>query len=438
MIDYLIAEYRAANEMAVCNSLAELRTEIVSHLSVNPAKEIIESYCYHNTDTHQLSDRFSQPSPLFQLYNLTSSLYLYFEEPGRLQSALRDAMDSLVKKLVQASSHQLKALFQALQKAILIINTKRPAASPIFILELPLGNSVPCRLLAHLLEQKNIPYEIVKISLNRNDTKKAGITRTQLLQEKLSGHNEAFLVYIDEWISGSNFDTITGILAKIKGITTVPIALLEYEAATRSNFNKYCQHHEERCKVAGEDSHSLRFIVPKLNENINSEQAFIWVEHDRITGYRKLDFAGNFIYTMKQLIGSIIDKPGILDQFLDQLPAEHQPYNEQTRAEIVKQCRNFIDSYWPKWESAIRQNSLFNKEEPEQIVISALAMLQNTTDFADVQFAIESAKGLLSQHIDAINRYPYKELVPYCEPLAGEELLAHQLFIKECLTYFDL
>jgi hypothetical protein len=436
LIDYLIAEYQAANEIAICNALTALRNEIVPYLNINSAKGIIESYCHHNTDTHELSDRFSQPSPLFQLYNLTSSLRLYFEEPVMLQSALQESMDSLVKKLIKASSHQLKVLFKALQKAIAVIGTKHSSTSPIIILELPLGNTIPCRLLSHLLEQKDIPYEIVNVSLNRNDTKKAGFTRRQLLQEKLSIYYQALLVYIDEWILGSNFDTITGILAKFKGITTLPIALLEYEASTRPDFNKYSEHHEEHCKAVGEDSHSLRFIIPKLNEKIYSEQPFIWVEHDRIAGYRKFDFVGNFIYTMKELIGSIIDKPAILDQFLDQLPAEHQLYKEQARAEIVKQCENFVGSYWPKWESIIRQNCLFNNEEPEQIVASALTVLQNTADFADVQFAVESAKGLLSQHTDATNRYPFKELVPYCESLTGGELLAHQLFMKECFHLF--
>ncbi|NBA78869.1 hypothetical protein GOQ04_25175 [Emticicia sp. ODNR4P] len=312
----------------------------------------------------------------------------------------------------------------------------------IHILELPVGNSIPSFLLKKILMSKSKDSDIISISINRNDSKSKGITRKQLLETKIESLDldSSLVIYLDEWITGSNFNNILTILSKKKGLKILPGAFLTSES---KNYNKYIQYRskfDEIAKRLGWNSQQLLVELPTLNNTIVSQQKFIWTEFDRIAGYRKLEFLGSIISTFLAVGEALSDNSKLLDTTLKEAISEHTTLDPEVeipqdfKVQILNSFQYFNSTFVSDLEDTISSvdieiNTNFDLEAE---TIKAISLFKSTKGYSNAQPAINIIGYYMKNKIiSPASRYFYKGHVPVCIPLVGEEKNLSDLFIKE-------
>src|SRR5262249_2408398 len=131
--------------------------------------------------------------------------------------AIGEAHEGAVRQMLSLASAQIDDLCRLILDIESFLSGLAMVDSRSVLIEMPSGNSIAVKLLALLLEEKS-HVQIVRASLSRRHPKAVGITRRQLLEEQLReinlGPNDV-VVYLDEWETGSNFNTICDFLRKI-------------------------------------------------------------------------------------------------------------------------------------------------------------------------------------------------------------------------------
>jgi hypothetical protein len=257
-----------------------------------------------------LSQLTEEPSCILQIIALVNSLHFYIKNDNNntriefFEYPLRDSLESLVLKLVFAAKNQINVLGNAINQIVEATQKFDSKGKYFVILEAPLGNSIPCMVLLHQLQEKGIHAKIVSVSLNRNDSKSHGVTRKEILKKITENNRDNIVIYFDEWVKGDNFNRLLTYLSKEKGLQLIPCAALTEESHNYNNYGKYVKFHDEICKNNNLIGQKLRFVFPKLNKIVESIQKFVWAEHDRLAGYRKLELAGSIYSTIQYTNGS--------------------------------------------------------------------------------------------------------------------------------------
>jgi len=294
-----------------------------------------------------------------------------------------------------------------------------------------------------------VDSEVITISVNRNDSKQKGITRKELIRNKLEvlDLDKVILVYLDEWISGSNFNNIITILSQINGLKFLPCAFLTSESTKNEKYLQYKQRHSEICTRMGFDSDELRNQMPSLNFSITSNQEFIWTESDRLAGYRKLEFLGSIVSTFFAVGELLFEDSQKLNEVLENaifqhtsLPTDTVIPNE-TRQQIINSFQYFNSSFVIDLEEKIKSFEVINCLDFNfEIEMSkVIKLFENTNGYHNAQPAIN----IIGYHIrNAIispsSRYFYKGNVPLCLVLEDDERFLHDIFlgkIKEDYIY---
>lgn len=227
-----------------------------------------------------------------------------------------DVLLSLVKPQVEA----LARLLVAAEDACATLG-----ASRIALLEFPVGNSIPTRLLRGALEARGVVATIHTACLSRNDRAWRGPKREDLLNRQLhelgpSQHD--LYVYCDEWMTGTNFDRLSGFLQRIaerNGARLLPIGLLAVEAATHVRYPTFIKRHAkhiERLNVRSHhplESSAFRIPVPEVR---TLSKPFFWSEDDRLSGYRKYQLLGSLVSGIDAATKLLFDDPEELDKAL--------------------------------------------------------------------------------------------------------------------------
>ena len=216
--------------------------------------------------------------------------------------ALRSVIPAIVNDLIPAVAPQASVLADALWRLVATIKgLRRTSTSRVVIVELPLGNSIPCKLLASLLTDEHIPAEILRVSTPRNTTVSRGKTRQQVLEERMAASNPGtsdLVVLVDEWLSGDSFNNVADSLRKIcnaRDVSFLAAGLLTEESAAARRYASHCRDHDKWLAPLGLNGVDYRFVLPHLGSALPREGAFFWSEYDRIAGYRKLQVLGSLI-----------------------------------------------------------------------------------------------------------------------------------------------
>ncbi|MGK5083508.1 hypothetical protein WDW37_09400 [Bdellovibrionota bacterium FG-1] len=240
------------------------------------------------------------------------------------------ALNVLAERWVRSIQHQVEPLVTLLQNISNCLKANYTDKTRVIIVEFPLGNSIPTKLLEEVMKQDGLAYHHIRVSLNRNNSKSVGITREQLMSEKLDALNlqkDDIIMHLDEWISGSNFKTVTSKLAKFAkkkgGARLLPVAMLAGGAISNAEFQNYCNKHDALLREFGWNDFGCRQLFPTLSRpGLYTEQHFFWSEHDRLAGYRKMQHLGS-------LLGSIV---GVVEEMRadpTQFVAMHRCFMEE-------------------------------------------------------------------------------------------------------------
>ena len=281
---------------------------------------------------------------------------------------LVEAVERLARRWIVACEHQLRPLVALLQSTLDVTDSLTLGPARILILELPLGNSIPCRLLLELLQARNRTVESIRVALSRNDSRKVGVTRETLLAQRL---HEATLsandlvVYLDEWNTGVNFSNLANRLARIAegaGAFLLPAAALAPGASERDRYASFCQQHDHMARRMGTNGEKLRVPFPPLNANtIICEQPFFWSEHDRLAGYRKMQHLGSVLGSIFAVVDDLKINPVAFEQarllFLEDVAKAQNPDDETFATCVGEQqlFREFFEEALPDYEDWKRE-----------------------------------------------------------------------------------
>ena len=141
-------------------------------------------------------------------------------ERARVQSGLENALQKCTAALTQAVDGEVVALAELFGNIVAVLNALPgfKGHGRVILPELPVGNSIPCKLLRPVLERAGYTVDTLLVSLSRNDARSKGVRREDLLEEKLTafGLRENDLVlYLDEWFSGVNYARICACLDRL-------------------------------------------------------------------------------------------------------------------------------------------------------------------------------------------------------------------------------
>jgi hypothetical protein len=380
-----------------------------------------------------------QPSYRLSILNNVNNLYIALDESeGKLKelaNQLFRAIDRMTEHIVVISRHQLKLLDQAVNEIVDFI-ASQGSSQPIFLLELPIGNSIPCRLLESRLRDQNIAYETLTIALLRNDSKTKGITRRELFEQKLGNLNKGLLVYMDEWLSGTNFSRINELLAKFKNLRVLPVGLLAHDGPSQPGFNRLIVKHDKFAKNCGIDLKNIRYTFPALDFP-DLSNVFIWGEYDKLSGYTKTEFAGDFFYSIDKTVRAFIQSPQLLDTSLNFLSETDKVDKEPISEYLLRECSYFIEEFAGEWEETLARGSFFNNvTNPVEVTKRAHNAAKQINGYKKCEFAINAAiRHLFMTDITPQKIYHFEGLVPLCIELKGRERLLHESFLEHCSTH---
>lgn len=255
------------------------------------------------------------------------------------------------KHYLSLASGQADAFCQYLQEIAFFFEKLALNDSRIFLVELPVGNSLAVKLLTPLLE-RNAPVTIVRGALSRNDSKKCGITRCELLAERFKEakpRRNDVVLYMDEWDTGSNFNNLCKVQKKVLDNQTLffPAAILTKNAKSNKRYATFRKNHDSLLDAWSMQGERFRKILPPLPSMLKGGY-FFWSENDRIAGYRKMQIHGAIFSSLDTVIETFRrdDKSLLLaiQIFLGEQASEHDLPGTPSE-QVAAFYKIFPDSY---------------------------------------------------------------------------------------------
>lgn len=275
---------------------------------------------------HMRPEDWSEPIVLTNAATLFALLahdypLAFTEERDAVLDDLRRVVQAAVRALVVAVAPQVDALREAVRRIVGALDRMHLEQSRVFLIELPVGNSIPTKLLERALVQKGYRVTVLRIALARANDPRRGRKRVDLLTDivKDSGITaNDFVVYMDEWWTGTNFATICKFLERALrhvGAFLFPVALLTPSASDNpKKFAEYAAEHDERLRRVGEGGDLWRIRFPRLPGRLKRREPFFWSEHDRMAGYRKMQFWGSIFSSIDAVIENLrSDREALLE-----------------------------------------------------------------------------------------------------------------------------
>lgn len=258
----------------------------------------------------------------------------------------------------------------------------------ILLIEMPLGNSVPTKLLHYFMHKHGFQVETLRIALARNERAIQGMTRKELLGKQLTDiSKEDLLIYCDEWFSGANFKSL---VEHIDGLTKrasaklLPIGMLAVASdryiANASAIRKHKRIVQQN-GFGSERSSRFRIDFPPVLSKFEFPGYFFWGEHDRTSGYRKMQVLGAYLSSVKATLEMLASDQQLLKEanvFMIMDAAKHG-------IEIPHNILDHFDSFYLKFHAGLRE---FRQQEPE------LGAIEDTTNegVCDEDFGVANAR----------------------------------------------
>ena len=268
------------------------------------------------------------PSMLTDISGLLSLLLQEYSKafPGQhrdpVEDTVRAALDAIAGDFVAACRSQIRALGRMVC-AMLHERTVVAAAKRLLLVELPVGNSIPTQILCHFLEKHECPVAVVRASLSRNDKASLGVTREQLLADRLQGGlwKGDLVILVDEWMSGSNFRAISQRIARIvravPRASFLPVGMLTEASSAHERYRSHVEAHDGLLAEfgfgpGGESRFRVVFSPLKAIFPRPDRHYFFWSESDRLAGYRKFDPLGRCLATTDRVVEMLMRNPEAL------------------------------------------------------------------------------------------------------------------------------
>lgn len=230
------------------------------------------------------SDVMGDPTTLSDLSSFVA--HLLDEYPCALpspakeeaQRTIAELQPRMAMELIYSVLPQARRLAEVVWKVEDFARRKLPSGARIVVLEFPVGNSIPSKLLDRVLKKQGCNSTIVRVALSRNDSTHVGTTRAQLLETKFTGlalKKGDLIVLVDEWLSGSNFRNLTELLGRMQAVrvaTFLPVATLTDRSASEERYASHVREHDRlagyrKFKPVGSYVSSIDAVLKKLRED---------------------------------------------------------------------------------------------------------------------------------------------------------------------------
>lgn len=394
----------------------------------------------------------SEPSGILQIACLTNTFYTSLCELNHPQNsplqllrfAFKDCLSSLLNKYIKASKHQVTELNVFLKNIAQVI--KYNHCENVYLLELPIGNSIPIQLLKNYLLDLNIKSTTITISLNRNDSKLNGKTRKNLIEEKISyiNNEQSTLIYLDEWITGANFKNILNSISKaFTNGRLIPCAIMYHDAQNNIKYQSYKKAFDKICTKMGVDYNLLICNMPKLDKYIDSSLKFFWSESDRLAGYRKLEIWGSIFSSIKQVALEFTEDPLKLKVFCNKVILEKvskslnlEDYHPILLNRIKDSFLFFQNNFSQNMDMYLEKNSIEipMNESMDFLTTTFLTYSKKIEGFHEALLSLSISIEYIKQNqISPTDRYYFKGIPPSCLKLEHQYLFFHEEFMR-CLS----
>lgn len=259
----------------------------------------------------------SDPLSRLNMALLVNLLHVSLPE---LNSAIPGALDleeptktiirSLIAEYVEANREQAESLVKACRDFVATASGASPEGSFVLV-EMPIGNSVPCRMVENFLGELGRNVETLSCGFPRKGTKskKEALDR-HIGASGIEMSSERTILYLDEWNSGSNFREACKLLSSadsLKKGKLLAAALVAPEAEAHAKFASHCKEHDRLTSSIWGGNVSpdrLRYPIQPMRPGIFKRLGtpFIWGEYDRLSGYRKMQFVGSIVSSLHEAV----------------------------------------------------------------------------------------------------------------------------------------
>ena len=317
-ITFKVLEYHWGDKQMILSVIHEQnKDKLTDSLRKNPGFSRLIFQFFNNTPIRiKLSAILQNPSILNNIMAFLNIVLVEFSvalsgsAKEQTISRAKFLLDQIASDYISAINPQifgLKSLLSAVTKLNICTQSDE---EKIVILEFPVGNSLPAKLLNQYLKNKGYKVSILMIALTRNDSKLQGITREKLLEDKLSKalNSGDIVLYVDEWISGSNFNNLCSLVSKIidkLDVKFVPIGLLAHNAEKNPRWGTYTKEHDKYLHRLGLHGADYRIPFEPILKSGTMGYPFFWSEYDRISGYRKMQLYGSIYSSLIEAVEKI-------------------------------------------------------------------------------------------------------------------------------------
>ena len=353
----------------------------------------------------EIDDPYNKPEIIINISCILNHLQ---SEEGMFEKnvlyEIRSLLKLFLKKYSELAKEQIKLLNTLINKIVeAVIRFK---GVNIYLLECPVGNSIPTKLLYNKLKKSNIESAVIKVALSRNDTVSKGITRKQLIENKilsLNFNSSSLVIYIDEWITGSNFNSLSVHLSNILKKTNswfFPAAYMITDSKNKSRYSSFIQKHDEylsKLNLSGIDYRiELPLFIPE-----NNKYPFFFSEHDRLAGYRKMQILGSIFSTFDYAIEELKKSNDDIIRSFKQLYIENgikEEFEKYSPDEIVKNEKIILD--------------LFNESYQDyQLLKVSLLSIEHASNGGEFSDLYEDSREVTHLFAEQIERRPAKRCI---------------------------
>jgi len=382
----------------------------------------------------------------------------------RVEDTLKLAINAAAAQLVEVAMPQIQSLKRIVFKTVM----QEPAAvtgpKRLLLLELPLGNSLPTKLLGYFLGKHGFVNDVVRVSLSRAESVTEGgrgVKRKDLLERKLKEAIKPgdLIIYLDEWLSGSNFDAISEhvskIVKRVTGASFLPIGMLTEESREHGCCTSHEKAHDKILKRFGfgpENCQRFRVAFPPLKGACPRPGYFFWGESESISGYRKRQLVGPAFDTIDYRVEMLMENTGLLPgatlSFLMHL-AKRARAGHSDAYDLFEQPATFLKYLGHCYEDykSIREqlrgiehpSNAGDCEDPPQalfeIAMRMLGIVKSRPAIVLVGLALALPEENLYERVG--NKYPFNEHAPVIVPLEPPLTWFHDRFMERIIAVME-
>ncbi len=368
----------------------------------------------------------------------------------------------IVADLVQLCAPQVECLIGLLRSVRDWVLGRKPANRRVIMPEFPIGNSIPVKLLRDSLAGSGITVEVPRLSLSRSDTGGSGSGARKIVAAEFGRLALApgdAVVYIDEWSSGANFETLSDAIDRavrgVDGVPFLPVAMLTDKSAEHQYYRRRVRSHDDLLKKVGRTGEEFRCVFPPLPSRFPRGEGmyFFWSEHDRTAGYRKMQVLGALLSSLDAAVTEVAEDQEAftqawvvtLERLGDKLAgAKEQGISETTMRrldvarEIFDKSREAYAACYPELEAVDHPSNRGEISDPDKALAEVAAAICTIAEAKGAKVCIAVALAHLKRQpgIDPIDRFHNRKHVAAVRELDEPARAYHRLLMAQLQKQF--